>query len=192
MKSKFKLILSLGMSALILASCGGNHSSPTNPNSIEETESITRSSFNYNTIKEVDLSTLPQDQIYKSLGVGGGGAMSGFSMSPYSSLWFVGTDMGTLFRSVDKGVTWTAINQSQAVFSSDLKNAVGVGFSSNPLIVFHAPAGLQPKRSVDAGKTWTAILPAKFPLAIDERIKYWRGIASIANTCWRELIKVYG
>lgn len=31
---------------------------------------------------------------YKPKGVGGGGALSSFSMSPYSKLWFVGTDMG--------------------------------------------------------------------------------------------------
>ena len=31
---------------------------------------------------------------YRPMGVGGGGAMSSFSMSPYNDLWFVGTDMG--------------------------------------------------------------------------------------------------
>ena len=35
---------------------------------------------------------------YKPKGVGGGGELSGFSMSPYNDLWFVGTDMGECWQ----------------------------------------------------------------------------------------------
>lgn len=180
MNKNFKSNLIVVVSALILSSCGGSNSqtsqtSPTSPTELIENESHLKLNYNYNTISEVNIPAPADDQIYKPRGVGGGGAMSGFSISPYSSLWFVGTDMGTLFRSVDKGGTWIPINQSQTTFSSDLKNAVGVGFSSNPLIVFHAPAGVKPTRSVDAGRTWTTIAPVNFPLGADEKIRYWRG-----------------
>jgi photosystem II stability/assembly factor-like uncharacterized protein len=165
---------------LILTSCGGKKDGATDvaqdPSSEqEETGSILASSYNLSTIAETEFTATAAEQIYKPVGVGGGGAMSGLSMSPYSSLWFVGTDMGTLFRSVDRGVTWLPISQTQTKFSSDLTSAVGVGFSSNPSVVFHAPAGVNPVRSTDAGRTWTAIPAAKFALATGEKIKYWKG-----------------
>lgn len=43
---------------------------------------------------------------YEVRGVGGGGAMSSLSISPWNDLWFVGTDMGTLFRSTTSGSLW--------------------------------------------------------------------------------------
>lgn len=107
---------------------------------------------------------------YRSTGIGGGGAMSGFSISPYSSLWFVGTDMGTLFRSPDAGKTWSAIDQREADFSAHLSRAAYIGFSSDPMVVFSASAGIQPKRSTDAGITWNEI---SIPLNPDEWIQYW-------------------
>ena len=94
---------------------------------------------------------------YSPRGVGGGGAMSGVSISPYTSLWFVGTDMGTLFKSTDNGLTWNAINHNQAVFDSDLTKAVSLGFSADGVTVFHAAAGISPKRSTDSGNTFSAI-----------------------------------
>jgi hypothetical protein len=178
---KAKSILTLGATALLLSSCGGSKDAAqvsevgfTGGSEVIETPETE------NLIKEgtVDYSTTPSDQVYKPLGVGGGGAMSGLSMSPYSSLWFVGTDMGTLFRSLDNGSTWIPINQSQTKFSSDLKSAVAVGFSSNPQVVFHAAAGVEPQRSIDGGKTWAKI---NIALASGEKIKYWRGHSSDSN-----------
>ncbi|MFT6071350.1 MAG: photosystem II stability/assembly factor-like uncharacterized protein [Bacteriovoracaceae bacterium] len=108
---------------------------------------------------------------YRPAGVGGGGAMSGLSISPFSTLWFVGTDMGTLFRSVDFGKNWRAVHHLEAVFSPDIDHAVSVGFSPNPDILFHAPGGLVPLRSKDGGKTWDSI---EIKLKNNEFIKYWR------------------
>ena len=96
-------------------------------------------------------------QTYEQRGVGGGGAMSGFSMSPYSDLWFVGTDMGHIYRSTDRGVSWRAVDHFQARFSSDLPNASYLGFNPDVNIVFHAFEGCTPKRSTDAGLTWNSI-----------------------------------
>ncbi len=115
---------------------------------------------------------------YIPLGVGGGGAMSGVSISPYSNLWFVGTDMGTLFKSTDLGKSWNAVNHFQAVFDSDLTKAVSVGFSADGVTVFHASAGINPKRSTDAGETFTAI---NMGLASGEIIKYFYSDSSNAN-----------
>ncbi len=115
---------------------------------------------------------------YKPLGVGGGGAMSGVSISPYNNLWFIGTDMGTLFKSTDLGQSWNAVNHLQAVFDSDLTKAVSVGFSADGVTVFHASAGINPKRSTDAGETFSAI---SMGLVSGEVIKYWHSDSSNAN-----------
>lgn len=116
--------------------------------------------------------------IYKPLGVGGGGAMSGVSISPYANLWFVGTDMGTLFKSKDLGQSWNAINHFQAVFDSDLSRSVSVGFSSDGKTVFHAAAGVNPKRSTDSGDTFSAI---SMGLTNGEIIKYFYSDSSNSN-----------
>jgi hypothetical protein len=61
--------------------------------------------------------TTASDRVYPGgfapKGVGGGGALSSFSISPYSKLWLVGTDMGTLYRSTDAGSTWSPISHLQ-------------------------------------------------------------------------------
>ena len=161
------------------------------PNDPVPTDSQVESSpFQLSPIVEHEFQTEGNDTLYRPVGVGGGGAMSGFSISPYSSLWFVGTDMGTLFRSTNRGVTWLPINHTQTTFSSDLDNSVGVGFSSNPQVVFHAPAGVAPVRSDDAGKTWKKI---SLNLPAGEKIRYWRGhsydsafmYAATSNGLWQ-------
>ena len=115
---------------------------------------------------------------YKPLGVGGGGAMSGVSISPYANLWFVGTDMGTLFKSTDLGQSWNAVSHLQAVFDSDLTRSVSVGFSADGKTVFHAAAGINPKRSTDSGDTFTAI---SMGLTSGEIINYFYSDSSNAN-----------
>jgi hypothetical protein len=121
----------------------------------------------------------PMSSVYKPLGVGGGGAMSGISISPYANLWFVGTDMGTLFRSIDLGQSWVPVNHLQAVFNSELTRAVSVGFSSDGTTVFHASAGVGPRRSLDAGITFQAMTGLK--LNSGEYIRYWQSDSSNAN-----------
>ena len=103
------------------------------------------------------------------LGAGGGGAMSGFSSSPYNDLWFVGTDMGILFRSENRGASWQAIDQFQTWYDTDLSQSAPVGFSSDGETVFHAPGGQNPVRSTDGGVTWKSI-----PLPV-ERVRYFIG-----------------
>jgi uncharacterized lipoprotein YbaY len=115
---------------------------------------------------------------YVPLGVGGGGAMTGIAISPYNNLWFVGTDMGTLFRSTDLGKTWNPVNHFQATFNSDLERALSPGFSADGVTVFHADAGVTPKRSLDSGETFAAI---NMGLSGDEVIKYWLSDTSNAN-----------
>lgn len=112
----------------------------------------------------------PTMNVYSPLGVGGGGAMSGIAISPYNDLWFVGTDMGTLFRSIDKGVTWNPVNHYQADFDSRLEFAVSPGFLADGITIFHASAGVNPKRSVDSGINFQSI---NMGLSNGERIRYW-------------------
>jgi peptidoglycan/LPS O-acetylase OafA/YrhL/photosystem II stability/assembly factor-like uncharacterized protein len=109
---------------------------------------------------------------YSPRGVGGGGAMSGLSISPHGNLLFVGTDMGTLFRSEDQGKKWEAISHAQVKFGGDLTLSSSVGFTANPKVVFFSESGGKPKRSVDAGITWQ---PISLTLRDKERILYWQG-----------------
>jgi photosystem II stability/assembly factor-like uncharacterized protein len=118
---------------------------------------------------------LAKQNPYEARGIGGGGAMSGLSFSPYTHLWFVGTDMGTLFRSTDDGKSWHAISHKQVVFDSNLALSSSVGFSADPKVVFYSQAGKKPKRSLDAGVTWS---PIPVPLKKDETIRYWVGDSS--------------
>jgi|GEM_PF-1134948 len=115
---------------------------------------------------------------YTPLGVGGGGAMTGIAISPYNNLWFVGTDMGTLFKSTDLGKTWNPVNHFQATFNSDLTRALAPGFSADGVTVFHADAGVTPRRSLDSGDTFAAI---NMGLSGDEVIKYWLSDTTNAN-----------
>ena len=110
----------------------------------------------------------------RPLGIGGGGAMSGFSTSPYSNVWFVGTDMGTLFRSDNQGVTWSAVNHFETTYGALLEHSAPVGFSSDPNVMFHAPEGLNPVMSKDSGITWQTININNNTA----RIGYWAGSSS--------------
>jgi photosystem II stability/assembly factor-like uncharacterized protein len=111
---------------------------------------------------------------YVARGVGGGGAFVGFSMSPYQRLWFVGTDMGTLFRSTNEGASWQAVPHTNAVFLQTLNNQdypdlPGIGYSATPNVVFHAPATGSPLRSLDGGITWSPMTLGDANL----RVRFW-------------------
>ncbi len=103
------------------------------------------------------LTIVSNAQLYTPKGVGGGGGLSGFSMSPYNNLWFVGTDMGTLYRSADQGANWYPVDHYEATFSNDLPNAAYLGFHPDGNTIFHSYEGCIPKRSTDGGLTWTDI-----------------------------------
>ena len=117
---------------------------------------------------------------FQPRGIGGGGAMSSFSMSPYSDTWFVGTDMGTLFRSINRGAFWKPISHYQARYSASLPYSAYLGFCSDSNIVFYASEGRNPQRTADGGVTWPFIPSLGDQLythesdrKLHERIKYW-------------------
>ena len=104
-----------------------------------------------------------QGMTYEMRGIGGGGAMSGLSISPWNSLWFVGTDMGTLFRSTDGGNIWNPVSHDEQTFTYFLSLSGPVGFTSDAdTLVFAScknPASYKcvARRSTDAGITWSPI-----------------------------------
>ena len=72
-----------------------------------------------------DSGTAPEPEPrWAPRGVGGGGATSALSFSPYTDLWFVGTDMGTLFRSVDRGQSWWPVRDGNVARSGGWSDAV--------------------------------------------------------------------
>ncbi|NQZ08300.1 MAG: hypothetical protein HRT35_14180, partial [Algicola sp.] len=99
---------------------------------------------------------------FKPWGIGGGGAMAGYSINPFNDhMRFVGTDMGTVFRSLNRGMNWMPVKHEQTTYSSRLGYAAGFGFASETAVL-HAPAGVKPVRSIDGGQTFSA--PASFEL----------------------------
>lgn len=120
----------------------------------------------------------PSFASYVPMGIGAGGALSGMAISPYDNLWFVGTDMGTLFKSTDQGKRWYAVNHFQTTFGSDLSNSPSPGFSSDGKTVFHAVNGINPQRSLDKGETFQKL---SIKLRDGEHIKYWQGDSQDSN-----------
>ncbi len=116
---------------------------------------------------------------FTSWGIGGGGAMAGYSINPHEpTMRFVGTDMGTAFRSLNEGKNWAPIRHTQTTYHYNLGYATPFGFASKHTVL-HAPQGLNPVRSVDAGQTFAA--PESFAVVFsddsdptnDERIIGW-------------------
>ncbi|MCJ8273139.1 MAG: hypothetical protein MJK04_27525, partial [Psychrosphaera sp.] len=116
---------------------------------------------------------------FKPWGIGGGGAMAGYSINPFNDhMRFVGTDMGTVFRSLNRGINWMPVKHDQITYSSRLGYAAGFGFAGETAVL-HAPAGVKPVRSIDGGQTFTP--PASFELVYvddgnmsnDEHITGW-------------------
>ena len=127
---------------------------------------------------EPDPDPTPSQEAYLPLGVGGGGAMSGVAINPYNNTWYVGTDMGTLFRSADRGQSWNAINHYEAQFDSHLPHSTSPGFSSDGTTVFYANAGKYPKISYDNGLSFTDL---NLTLPTNTRILYWKEDSQDAN-----------
>lgn len=125
-----------------------------------------------------DPDPTPTTNSYTPLGVGGGGAMSGFAINPYNSTRYVGTDMGTLFRSDDNGETWNAINHYQVQYDSHLAYSTAPGFSSDGQTVFYADAGRNPQISYDNGITFQDM---NLNLPSGVRILYWKEDSSNEN-----------
>lgn len=171
MTNKIHLTL---LSLFILASCNKGTVPPADGPTIDET-TIGGTTTGGTPLPPVD--PLPAVTGYIPLGVGGG-AMSGIAISPYNNLWFVGTDMGTLFRSVDLGKSWRAVNHLQAIFNSDLPRAVSPGFSADGLTVYHTSQGLNPKRSIDSGLTFKTMTMG---MGSGEWVRYWHSDFSNAN-----------
>jgi len=118
--------------------------------------------------------------LYQPQGIGGGGAFTSFSMSPYDpNLWFVATDMGILFRSLDQGASWQPVDQAQIFYSSNLHYSAPLGFCADPNIVLFANEGRNPIRSIDKGSYW---FPVSMSLNAQERIKYWTPNSQDENT----------
>lgn len=155
------------LSIFLLASC---EKEPIEDDLVQDDQTSNPDSSDRDDQDGPQIPTPIDESSYRPLGVGGGGAMSGLAISPFSDLWLVGTDMGTLFRSTDKGISWKAINHYQAVFSSNLANAVTPGFGADGLSVFHAAGGYNPKRSLDGAITFEAM---DMNLYNNEIIKYW-------------------
>ena len=110
--------------------------------------------------------------------------MSGFSISPWDSLVFVGTDMGTLFRSEDAGSTWEPVSHLEARYTSHLDIAGPVGFTSSPNVLLFASCkhdqDCVAQRSEDRGVTWSAVdvngdgtLTADNKATLSRFVRYW-------------------
>lgn len=74
--------------------------------------------------------------------------------------------MGMLYRSEDRGMTWTAVSHLEARYAVNLQVSSPIGFSgTNPNVALHAPCFVsinkyQPcavLRSEDGGYTWKAV-----------------------------------
>lgn len=169
MRKFFPFIL---LMIFFLTACSGQKAlSPSIINNSIQNTNVTTSDFLLSPIVSKNILPDSNDFLYQAVGVGGGGAMGGVSFSPVSSLWFVGTDMGTLFRSVDKGAQWTGVFHSQTTFSNKIDSNVSLGFSANPNIILHAPGGIDPVISKDTGRHWNKI---NFPLMENEKIVYFK------------------
>lgn len=110
------------------------------------------------TCVHADPDALPAfDPDFIPMGVGGGGAMAAFSVSPFDpDLWFVDTDMGTLFRSPDGGTTWFPVPHRYLVADSDYAHHVPVGFTPSGAVLYSA-SGVGITRSDDDGQTWAEV-----------------------------------
>lgn len=113
---------------------------------------------------------------YSQMGVGGGGAMTSLSFSPYSNLWLVGTDMGTLFRSSNQGQTWHPIDKKYFTLTSNLSLSSKVGFFSDGRSLIFSSDSKRIFLSKDSGESWLEL--NSLILGEGENVKYFRSISN--------------
>lgn len=117
--------------------------------------------------------------LYSSRGVGGGGAMSSLSFSPYSNIWMVATDMGTLFVSANYGKNWMSVDKKYFTITPDLTKKTKPAFFSDAKTVIYSPDSKNLYRSLDHGISWEKL---NFKLEGDERLYYFRSISNDENS----------
>lgn len=78
-------------------------------------------------------------------------------MSPYADLWLIGTDMGSVYRSTNKGQTWQPIDHHQIRMTTDMGFAPTVGFSADGTTLFFAPCW-------DPSKKMPSVSPSAAPM----------------------------
>lgn len=122
---------------------------------------------------------------YATRGQGDGGALGGYSKSPYNALAFTYGDSNTLYRW--DGNAWYPVSnvQIQVVHNLVTPGHVGtppVGFSPDGNVCFIANGGTTPMRSTDQGVTWSAISSANWALGVSEVIAYFTMHSYDVNT----------
>lgn len=98
---------------------------------------------------------------WKSVGVGGGGALFSPSFSPHApDELFIACDMSELFHSTNLGAAWAPVDFREIQGN----RATRVQFTNNPQILYaidHSPQNLidggWPSKSTDGGQTWTIL-----------------------------------
>ncbi len=86
-----------------------------------------------------------------------GWAMFSFSISPYSDLWIVWTDMWELYRSTDLWASWETVNQRIFRYIASWYLSNYFWFSSDGKTVFGAILWCDPRISYDSWKTWNSM-----------------------------------
>ncbi|MBS1723148.1 MAG: hypothetical protein JSS66_09385 [Armatimonadetes bacterium] len=98
-------------------------------------------------------------KVWRSTGIGGGGAFFAPSFSPYdSNSLAVSSDMSDQFRSANFGKSWTTTPFTRLVTG---RNAPKIQYTSDPFVQytldFRGDAGY-PVKSLDGGATWAPLL----------------------------------
>lgn len=121
--------------------------------------------------------TLPSSP-YTPMGVGGGGAMASLAFSPYSNIWMVATDMGTLFVSANHGDNWISVDKKYFSLTSELAKTTKAGFFVDGQSVIFSPNSKDIYLSRDYGISWEK---NKLALADGERVYYFRSLSNLKN-----------